>query len=212
MIPRFPCRTVLIPLTITVLLGSTRVSYGQSNEPLFFREGRTQFEQQIRDLQETDSTPILTISGENQAWQPLVSEEGRFTVWLPIVPYTEQAETITILGTDYPFQTITSTTSSHQYLVAYAPVADDLSPQDVLTDLGNTLAATTDQVTLSQRRTLDDSPFPAQELMFKGDDTTLAMRLAVVNGNIYVIGVKQMVPGDLNLDSLAFLGSFQPMP
>jgi len=177
----------------------------QLDDPLFFREGRIQFEQQVRDLQSLSPGPVLTVSTGEQVWQALVSEAGKFTLWLPVGPIVDEAQTLTLDGIAHTFGLLTSTTATARYLVAYAEGDPAQLP---------TLAtALTDQIGQppTQQRPLERA-YPALELTFAQPEGLLVVQVAAANGRLYMVEVDQAEAPELTPASVAFLAAFQPLP
>lgn len=177
----------------------------QLNDPLFFRDGRSQFEQQIRDLQSPPPGPVLTVTDGDQAWQPLVSEAGEFALWFPVGPVADEAQTLTLDGIDHDFRLLTSTTAVARYLVAYA--------EGDPAQLPALAAALADQIGQppAQQRPLDMA-YPALELTFAQPNGLLVVQVAATNDKLYVVGVDQAEAPGLTAASVAFLAAFQPLP
>ena len=186
-----------------------RAQLGRFDEPNFFRDGRYQFEEEIRQLQQNQQqpAPLLTVNDGMVQWQPVSSEAGDFTIWAPLGVLSDETETLDTAEGTWSFHVLGSQTAVGRFVVAYANAPASANASTLL-DIQTALAAVTNFTLRSDRvQNLDNAP--GREMRLEGPDKALTLRLVLANQRVYVLGTEQSLGAEFPDATNSFLNSFR---
>lgn len=203
-------KSLTLPALVTLSwVALPAAGQAQLNENLFFREGREQFEAEIQTLQQAQPQgPVLTISDGELRWQPIVSESGGFSVWVPQGQLSDEREVVELESATLTFRVLASETSFGRFVVAYADIPSDLDISSLMPEFKEALVESQD-LPLVGTEPVTTETYSGTELRFVGENTTALARLLTGNQRVYVVGVKQPLADGESDAALGFLGSFQ---
>jgi len=191
---------------LSYLLLLTNASAQRVNQPSFFEEGNEQFEENIRQLQQSKPAPALTIDAGTQQWQPITSEAGGFTVWAPLGILSDNSETIQLEKAVLAFRVLSSQVSTGKFVVAYAD-APDMEREQLFAAVKDALAKRTEfEITEIESITVDGNI--GESLILKGADGQISTYILLGNSRLYVVGVRQTQDNVSSEAANRFLNSF----
>lgn len=191
---------------LSYLLLLTNASAQRVNQPSFFREGNEQFEENIRQLQQSKPAPTLTIDAGTQQWQPITSEAGGFTVWAPLGILSDNSETIQLEEAVLAFRVLSSQVSTGKFVVAYAD-APDLERERLFAAVKDALVKRTAfEISRAEPITVDGNI--GESLILKGADGQISTYVLLGNSRLYVVGVRQTQSNASSEAANKFLRSF----
>ncbi len=182
----------------------------------FFEQGQFQMEREVRNLQQQQAQPTLSIDAAALDWQLVILREAGVAVSAPIGAIAQETVTLSLdsVGSSLAFDLTSSTVAGATFLVAVSDPLDRAAqatdPATLLADLGEAIArrsnATVRQAHLTQR-----DPRPVYTLQLSASPDTLDFQLQLAQGRVYVMGVKRSaaLTGE-NLDR--FFDSLQFLP
>ena len=192
---------------VSCLLFLTDASAQRLNQPTFFEEGREQFEELIRELEQSQPDSELTMDESIQQWQPITSENGGFSVWVPLGILSDDTETIQIGETPLNFRILSSQVSTGQFVVAYAD-APNLEKEQLFTAVKDALVQRTAfEITRVESITVDGNI--GESLILKSDAGQISTYILLGNSRLYVVGVRQSQENLSSEVANRFLSSFQ---
>ncbi|MDR9404286.1 MAG: hypothetical protein RI580_12690 [Halothece sp. Uz-M2-17] len=192
---------------VSCLLFLTDASAQRLNQPTFFEEGREQFEELIRELEQSQPDSELTMDESIQQWQPITSENGGFSVWVPLGILSDDTETIQIGETPLNFRILSSQVSTGQFVVAYAD-APNLEKEQLFTAVKDALVQRTAfEITRVESITVDGNI--GESLILKSDAGQISTYILLGNNGLYVVGVRQSQENLSSEVANRFLSSFQ---
>ena len=184
------------------------------DRPDFFEDGLEQMEDEIRQLQQSDtSQPTLTISDELLQWQPTILREAGFGVWMPQGVTTEETELLQLAeGGELEFDVLASHVASARYVVAYSSMPelqDGADSQVVLENLRDSIVDRTNYELGDDRSISFDNRYPGREFSIVGNGEQLTFRAFAIGNQLVVLAGGQP---EVQQDSQAvetFLDSLQ---
>jgi len=188
-----------------------RLAQGRlTNQPDFFDQGQEQLNREINRLQQSSPDPVLKVDSASGNWQPITSNAGNFSIWMPPGTLTEETKDVDTAIGRLSFKVIASNLGNNRAVVAYAdlPANAVAQPNDkIFSALRDRLKSRTDYSLVSDRSTSLMS-YSGHELTFEGSGETITIRYYLVKGRIYLIGAKHQ--GEtINQLATTFLNSFQ---
>ncbi|AFZ45028.1 hypothetical protein PCC7418_2898 [Halothece sp. PCC 7418] len=203
-------KSLLNLLSISVvncLLFLTDASAQRLNQPTFFEEGREQFEELIQKLEQSQPNAELTIDESIQQWHPITSEDGGFSVWVPLGILFDDTETIQIGETPLIFRILSSQVSTGKFVVAYAD-APNLPTDQLFTAVKDALVQRTAfEITHVESITVDGNI--GESLILRSDAGQISTYILLGNSRLYVVGVRQSQENLSSEVANRFLSSFQ---
>lgn len=191
---------------VTYLLLLTDASAQRLDEPTFFEEGREAFEQLIEELEASQPDPKLTVDDSLQQWQPMTSQDGGFSVWVPLGILSDDSETIPVGETPLNFRILSSQVSTGKFVVAYAD-APNLPREDLFTAVKDAIVQRTGfEITRVERITVDGNS--GESLILKSEAGQISTYILLGNDRLYVVGVRQTQDHASSEAVNRFLGSF----
>ena len=169
---------------------------GLFDRPDFFEKGRQQFEQEIRRLEQGNTTPNSTLTIDEAAlpWSRIVMEEVGFTAMMPPGVITHEVEVVEAPKGDFNFDIIATHPSSARYVIAYS---EEVSPER-LKNTRQVLKDSRDYIIENEvnlTKTADDNivvqNYPGRQFQLQNKKETIVYRLLLVNQRLYVLGVSQ---------------------
>lgn len=178
----------------------------QANEPTFFDEGHEQLERNIEQLQQSQPAPVLTIDASIQQWQPIASQTGGFSVWVPLGILSDDTETIPVGAMDLEFRILSSQTSVGKFVLAYADAPDTESAQLFASVKDALVERTAFEIRTVERITVDGGV--GESLILTGDAELISVYVLLGNDRLYVVGVRQTGGSAPSEAATRFLKSF----
>lgn len=160
--------------------------------PDFFEQGDRQFEREVDRLNQPQTDPNLTIQSTGEQWRPIVSDAGKFSIWLPPGVMSEETKTLQIANQPVTFNVLASQAEGSRFVAAYAdlPANQSWSDQVIFTAIQNGVAAQTKfKVVSEQAITLDQ--WTGQEWQMSQANETITYRVYRVQQRVYLLAAKQ---------------------
>ena len=162
------------------------------DRPDFFEDGLEQMEDEIRQLQQSDtSQPTLTIGDELLQWQPTILREAGFGVWMPQGVTTEETELLELdEGGELVFDVLASHVASARYVVAYSYLAerqDRTDSQVVLKNLRDSIVDRTNYALAGDRSISLNNRYPGREFSMAGNGERLTFRAYAIGNQLVVL-------------------------
>jgi hypothetical protein len=164
--------------------------------PDFFEQGDRQFEREVDRLNQPQTDPNLTIQSTGEQWRPIVSQAGKFSIWLPPGVMSEETKTLAIAAQSMTFNVVASQAEGARFVVAYGdlPTNQPLSDQAVFTALRDGVIAQTKFKVVNEKPiTLGD--WAGQEWQMSQANETITYRVYRVQQRVYLLAAKQ--PGTI---------------
>lgn len=186
---------ILIILTSSLITTAPGIA-GLFDRPDFFEQGQDQFEEEIRKLEQGQSTTnsSLTVDETGIPWSRIVIKEGGFTVMMPSGTITKETETIEAPEGDLNFEIIATHPSSSRYVIAYS---EEVTPARVK-NTQEVLERSRDYIIDNKAdftKTADDDIFfenyPGKQFQLQNPEETIVFRLLLVDRRLYILAVSQ---------------------
>jgi hypothetical protein len=182
----------------------------------FFERGQLQMEREVRNLQQQQTEPTLSIDATALDWQLVILREAEIAVSMPIGAIAQEAVTLSLdaLGSPLDFHLTSSTVAGATFWVAASEplnrAAQATDPAVLMTEVGEAIAQRSN-ATIRQAHLSDRDQRPTYTLQLSDGTDTLDFQLHIAQGRVYVMGVKHSaaLTGD-NLDQ--FFDSLQFLP
>ena len=156
----------------------------------FFDKGRLQIEQEIKELEEESSQPILTIESGKIQWQNISCKEGGFSIRMPGVNITEEIEIFENEKGKIRFQVFVTHPASARFMVAYSEILNSkqlVNKQNILSNLQNKIVDVTG-FKLSSDRSYNLGDILGREFILKNDTETIIFRIYLAGKRLYLLG------------------------
>ncbi len=184
-----------------------------NNRPDFFDKGRLQMEQEIKQLEQQNPQPILTIEAGQIQWQNFIFKEGSFSIWMPAGTMTEETEIIETEKGKIKFKVFATHPASARFVVAYSDVLNSqqlANKQNILPKLQNKIVDVTG-FELSGDRSYNLGDIPGREFILKNETETITFRIYLVGQRLYIIGASETEKdNEIAWAVVTFLDSFKP--
>ena len=206
----------IVSVSIAVLLGEiggARVAIARdiTGRPDFFDQGQELLEREVQRLEQASSDPILTIDPNTPRWQPIVSEAGQFSVWMPPGVLSQETRTLDTKLGNLAFQVTASKLGDQRYVVGYSSNLTNAQTQDptaLLTAVRDSVAAKT-EFQISSDRPISLKNYPGREFQLTQSDETITFHTYVAGNRLYLLGVKQKGGNQLPQAATTFFSSFR---
>lgn len=164
--------------------------------PDFFEQGDRQFEREVDRLNQPQTDPNLTIQSTGAQWRPIVSQAGKFSVWLPPGVMSEETKTLEIAAQSMTFNVVASQAEGARFVVAYGdlPTNQPLSDQAVFTAIRDGVIAQT-QFKVGSENPITFGQWTGQEWQLSQGNETITYRVYRVQQRVYLLAAKQ--PGTI---------------
>lgn len=182
----------------------------QSNFSSFFESGRLRAEDQLTFRRSPD--PAIPVNPTSQFWQPIISEAGGYSLWMPPGILTQETVVLKTSIGSLSFQTLAANSDKTRYVAAYADQLTDAQIQDApaLLQAIRDRVAPAQQYQLKQEKPITlNNQYPGRELRFQGKSDEIVLRTYLVNRRAYVLGVKQPISSAATRQATAFLNSLR---
>ncbi|MEM1172852.1 MAG: hypothetical protein AAGJ08_28210 [Cyanobacteria bacterium P01_H01_bin.35] len=183
------------------------------NRPDFFDKGRLQMEQEIKQLEQENPQPILTIESGQIQWQNIIFTEGGFSIWMPAGTMTEETEIIETDKGKIKFKVFATHPTSARFVVAYSDILTSqqlANKQNILPNFQNKIVDVTG-FELSSDRSYNLGDIPGREFVLKNDAETITFRIYLVGQRLHLIGASETVKNNQIAGAVVtFLDSFKP--
>ena len=176
------------------------------DQPTFFREGNEQFEQNIRQLQQSQPKPVLTIDEGVEQWQPISSAAGGFSVWVPLGILSDENETVANDNASLNFRILSSRTSLGTFVVAYANAPDGKDAQLFTLIKEDLVKRTGFKISRVKKITIDNHV--GESLILTSDTGVISAYVLLANKRLYVVGMEEVVGNTPSEAATKFLKSF----
>jgi hypothetical protein len=200
-------------------LGSESSQAQRMRQPDFFEQGQEQINREIQRLQQQPPPPPLQLDTTQSGWQPMIFQDGGFSVWMPAGIITEESETVDAATGTLQFKLIATNAAASRFVVAYAdrPDAQTTDPAALFTAVRDAaIVRTAFEVTEEHSITLDNYPGLAVQLQKTGEairmqneDEVITLRMYLIENHIVVLGVRQITNAMPSTASETFFRSFQ---
>lgn len=184
------------------------------DRPDFFEQGNEQFEQEIERFERPTTEPALSIEGEEQTWQHLVSREGGFSIWAPRGTIVEEQKTLATDVGDIEFKVLATNPQTSRFVVAYSeePLTSTQleNPEAILTSLRERIVSSTDFQQVDEQP-ITYNEYPGRQLRLQNSGETITFRVYLIEERLYVLGASQPDEGELSQTASAFFNSFEPI-
>ncbi|NEQ36968.1 MAG: hypothetical protein F6K40_12075 [Okeania sp. SIO3I5] len=184
----------------------------RDNRPDFFDKGRIQMEQEVKQLEQENPQPILTIESGQIQWQNIIFQEGGFSIWMPAGTMTEETEIIEIEKGKIKFKVFASHPGAARFVVAYSEI---LNSQQ-LANQKNILPTFQKQIVdvtgfeLSSDRDYNLGEIPGREFVLKNDTEIITFRIYLVGQRLHLIGASEIEKdNEITGAVVTFLDSFK---
>ncbi len=183
------------------------------NRPDFFDKGRLQMEQEIKQLEQQNPQPILTIESGQIQWQNIIFKEGGFSIWMPAGTMTEETEIIETEKGKIKFKVFASHPASARFVVAYSEILNSqqlANKQNILPNFQKKIVDVTG-FELSSDRSYNLGDIPGREFILKNDTETITFRIYLVGQRLHIIGASEIEKDNQIAGAVVtFLDSFKP--
>jgi len=183
-----------------------------NNRPDFFDEGRLQMERKIKQLEQQNPQPVLTIESGQIQWQNIIFKQAGFSIWMPAGTMTEETESIEIGQGKIKFKVFASHPESARFVVAYSDILNSqqlANKEQILSTLQNKIVAVKD-FELSSDRSYNLGDIPGREFILKNDAEVITFRIYLGGQRLYMIGASETEKDDRIAGALVtFLDSFK---
>lgn len=179
--------------------------------PDFFEQGDRQFEREVDRLNQPNTDPNLTIQSTGAQWRPIVSQAGKFSIWLPPGVMSEETKTIAIAAQSVTFNVVASQAEGARFVVAYAdlPSNQTLSDQAVFAAIRDGVSAQTKFKVVSEN-SITFGQWTGQEWQLSQANETIIYRVYRVQQRVYLLAAKQPGTGTNQSNSVdTFFRSFK---
>ena len=182
------------------------------NRPDFFDKGRLQIEQEIKQLEQQNPQPILTIESGEIQWQNIIFKEGGFSIWMPAGTMTEETEIIETEKGKIKFKVFASHPASARFVVAYSDILNSqqlANKQNILPNFQKKIVDVTG-FELSSDRSYNLGDIPGREFILKNDTETITFRIYLVGQRLHLIGASETAKNNQIAGAVVtFLESFK---
>ena len=164
------------------------------NRPDFFDRGRIKMEQEIKQLEQQNPQPILTIESGQIQWQNIIFKEGGFSIWMPTGTMTEETEIIETEKGKIKFKVFASHLASARFVVAYSEILNSqqlANKKNILPNLQKQIVDVTG-FELSSDRDYNLGDIPGREFVLKNDTETITFRIYLVGQRLHLIGASEI--------------------
>ncbi|MGI0484619.1 hypothetical protein ACN4EK_04220 [Pantanalinema rosaneae CENA516] len=160
--------------------------------PDFFEQGDRQFEREIDRLNQPQTDPNLTIQSTGEQWRPIVSQAGKFSIWLPPGVMSEETKTLAIAAKSMTFNVVASQAEGSRFVVAYGdlPANQPLSDQAVFAAIRDEVVAQT-QFKVVSENPITFGQWTGQEWQLSQANETIIYRVYRVQQRVYLLAAKQ---------------------
>ena len=183
------------------------------NRPDFFDKGRLQMEQEIKQLEQQNPQPILTIEAGQIQWQNIIFKEAGFSIWMPAGTMTEETEIIETEKGKIKFKVFATHPASARFVVAYSDILNSqqlANKQNILPNFQRRIVDVTG-FELSSDRSYNLGDIPGREFILKNDAETITFRIYLVGQRLHLIGASETVKNNQIAGAVVtFLDSFKP--
>ncbi len=182
------------------------------NRPDFFDKGRLQMEQEIKQLEQQNPQPILTIESGQIQWQNIIFKEGGFSIWMPAGTMTEETEIIETEKGKIKFKVFATHPTSARFVVAYSEILTSqqlANKQNILPNFQKKIIDVTG-FELSSDRSYNLGDIPGREFILKNDTETITFRIYLVGQRLHLIGASETAKDNQIAGAVVtFLDSFK---
>jgi hypothetical protein len=186
--------------------------FADYNRPAFFQNSIQPVPLGVfRDLSGQTFEPKIEINFDPNAWQPVASKVGGFSILMPPGIMFDEMETLKTAVGDLQFRVLSKNAGDSRYVAAYS---DPLASSQ-LKDPKVILAAIAERVNPSQLfRLTGDRPvtidkYPGRELAFSTDKEAIILRAYLVGDRVYVIGANRLDKEAITNVTEKFFNSFR---
>ncbi|MCL2923213.1 MAG: hypothetical protein MGF17_00900 [Trichodesmium sp. MAG_R04] len=161
--------------------------------PDFFDKGRLQIEQEIKQLGEQNSQPILTIESGKIQWQNISFKEGGFSIRMPGENITEEIIFFEAEKVKIRFKVFVTHPGSARFMVAYSDILNSqqlANKQHILPNLQNKIVNVTG-FELSSDRSYNLGDILGREFILKNDTETIIFRIYLVGKRLHLLSASQ---------------------
>ena len=173
---------------------STAIAQGfLDNRPDFFDKGRLQMEQEIKQLEEQSSQPILTIESGKIQWQNISFKEGGFSIKMPGGNITEETKIVETEREKIKFYVFVTHPASARFVVAYSEILNSqqlANKQNILPNLHKKIVDVTG-FELSSDRSYNLEDILGRELILKNDTGIIIFRIYLVGQRLHILSASQ---------------------
>ncbi|MGD1902645.1 MAG: hypothetical protein ACFB9N_10450 [Geitlerinemataceae cyanobacterium] len=195
-------KAALLSSIATLSLATTATAQGFLPDGGFFDTGQDRFEEQIDALQQSQQGSVLTIDGDTQQWQPLISESGEFSVWMPVGIFTSRSQQIEAEGLAIAFEIFSSQTETQKFAIAHAdrPNADD---DRIFATVRDALATETGLFVTNIEPSADGNN-PSETIALADDTTSIIIRTVLTDDRVYVLAVDRATGSPIDATTTFF--------
>ena len=199
--------SLLSILSSLVLVPSSIAQGFGLEQPTFFRDGNEQFERNIQQLQQSQPKPVLTIDEGIEQWQPISSQAGGFSVWVPLGILSDENETVANDNASLNFRILSSQTSLGKFVVAYADAPDGKAAQLFALIKEDLVKRTAFKISSLKKITIDNHV--GESLILKSNTEVISAYVLLANKRLYVVGMEEGVRNTPSEAATKFLKSFR---
>ena len=201
-----------LSLITIIQVNPAKAQFGMpTDRPTFFNDGQRMMEEEIRRLQQPNSSSdLLTVDDGKLSWQKFISRQGGFSVWLPEGVKSEEIVVLDTATGELSFEVIAShpEEESYRFIVAYAEAEEVTNTEIFLASIRDGLINETNfELVNEESKSLKE--YSGKELVMKQGEEIITFRIYVVGLKVYVLGVSQTEANQLNEEINNFFGSFQ---
>ncbi len=183
------------------------------NRPDFFDKGRLQMEQEIKQLEQQNPQPILTIESGQRQWQNIIFQEGGLSILIPAGTMTEETEIIETEKGKIKFKVFATHPASARFVVAYSELLTSqqlAKNQNILPNFQKKIIDVTG-FELSSDRSYNLGDIPGREFILKNDVETITFIIYLVGQRLYIIGASETEKDNQIVGAVVtFIDSFKP--
>ena len=204
------------------VLAQAQDPFAMYNRPAFFRDGGILPQGSVqpvplgvfRDRSGQTFEPKIEINFDPNAWQPVASKVGRFSILMPPGIMFDEMETLKTAVGDLQFRVLSKNAGDSRYVAAYSdPLAASQlkNPKALLAAVAERVNPT-NLFRLTGDRPITIEKYPGRELAFSTNAELIVLRAYLVGNRIYVIGVNHLDKETFSKVGQKFLNSFSLLP